>query len=590
MKKVLGVLCVLAIITNIYLIVFYEYTDESWTGNQGEGPEDVFDYSEFSVTVPAKMVGDTVQYDYTIFAEMYWENKSSGDWEKYTLTGNGQLIDRVPEIVTKKDGFNTDHSTIWIREETEATFTIKMDGSDSEEVVIHGTLGGTRDEYTELKQNKVIQVVTEGNVEVDKIRQVPIPISYEGFMRNYPDPNLEREESLDEEIYLKDQLLKMGDNGAILKEPESEWVAEWLTQTYNWSVIGGEEIAGYNTLIINISTGFFQDWMPFTKKIWVANEVSFPVKVFVRTNTSAEDENGSFYTIIEHSRTLKNNGFTKGNKEVPWELDYSGFVFHDRHPQGEYKEWEYIPESGAKYERSSFDFKPEDAVQFAVDNSPGLRKFLNNYDDVVVASGGYKVDRDAIAELDTSGKAGSYNWNLSFRYKPTRDEIIDAWQNDEHPDWSYTVNLTRNVTKEVGIDRYSEEIKIINEYTRSYSAAYDKNDFPSQVLTIDSSEAILKLDPYVEDQAFNTIDGEINFRDSTFGLVMGDITASNMPGMELVETITGITLPTSKFSWALQKGSVWEAGSTLSAAVDVETGQILYVLDISGNELYGIFG
>jgi hypothetical protein len=219
-----------------------------------------------------------------------------------------------------------------------------------------------------------------------------------------------------------------------------------------------------------------------------------------------------------------------------------------------------------------------------------LRKFVNRYDDVLVAEAVYEVERDTIAELDPAGKAGSYNWNLSFRYKPPIEDIIDAWEKDDFPDWCYYVNLTRNVTKEAGIDKYSEEIKIINEYSRTYTAPYNKNDFPSEVLTIDSSEEIFKLDSVVETEVFDTIDGEINFRDTSFALVMGDITASNMPGMDILETITGITLPTSKFSWALQKGTVWESGSTLSAAVDVETGQFLYVMDITGTQLYGLFG
>ncbi|WP_455391543.1 hypothetical protein [[Eubacterium] cellulosolvens] len=589
MKKFLGVLCVLAIVVNIYFGIYLDGSNEKWTGEHGSDSDDEINYSDFSVTVPERMVGDSAIYEYSIFAEMFWENTSSGEWEKYTLAGNGQLIDRVPEIIEKKDGFNTKHTCMWSREETAAEFTIVMDGSDAEQVVIHGNLEGVRDEYIEIHQQKVIQVVTDGKVEVDKIRQMPTPLSYQGYMRNFPDPNLAREESLDEQIFLKSQLLKLGDDGKIITEPESDWYSEWLTQTYNWSVIGGEKVAGYNTLIINISTGFFQNWLPFTKKVWVANEVSYPVKVFVRTNTSAEDDNGSFYTIIEHTRTLKENGFTRGNKEIPWELDFDGFVFYDRHPTGEYREWEYIPETGSRYERSSFDFKPEDAVQFALDNSPELRQFVNHYEDVIITSAAYNVERDAMAELDPAGKAGSYNWNLSFRYKPTRDEIIEAWQNDDWPDWSYYVNLTRNVTKEAGIDKYTEEIKIINEYSRGGSAPYSKSDFPSQVLTLDSSEAILKLDAEIKDKVFNTIDNEINFRDTTYALVMGDITASNMPGMEIVETITGITLPTSKFSWAVQKGTVYKGGNTFSAAVDVETGQLLYVLDITGNELYGIF-
>jgi hypothetical protein len=594
MKNALAVLCILAIVLNVYIGIFYEEAKEEWTGGTNID-DDIIDYSEFSVTVPEIKVGDIAQYDYTIFAEMFWENKTSGNWTKYTLNANGQLVNRVSDIIEKKDGFNMKHQTVDVREETAATLSITIDGSDSEKFVIHGSIDGTRDEYTELAERKVIQVATDGNVELDKIRQVPIPVSYDGRMRNFPDPNLEREQSLDEQIYLGNKTLKLEDNGNILTIPEGEFDEELLTQLYNWSVIRGEKVAGYNTLVINITTGFFwgwMPWMPFVKRVWIANEVSVPVKVFIRTNSSAENEEGSFYTIIEHTRTLQTEGFSPGTKIVPW--NPSGNAnFHQKHPMGEFRDYNYLPGSGKYYDRGSFDHKPEDAEQFALENSAGLNQYLNKYDKngrVIVTTAAYNVVKDTIADLDPTGKAGSYNWNLSFRYNPTRDEIIDAWQNNDWPEWCYYVNLTRNLTKETGINKYSEEIKIINEYSRSYTAPYNKNDFDDRLLTIDSSEEIFKLDPEIEDQIFNPISGELDFEDMSYALVMGDITAANMPGIDLLETITGITLPTSKFSWAVQKGSVYLSGNTFSAAVDVETGQLLYVMEISGTELYRLFG
>jgi hypothetical protein len=59
--------------------------------------------------------------------------------------------------------------------------------------------------------------------------------------------------------------------------------------------------------------------------------------------------------------------------------------------------------------------------------------------------------------------------------------------------------------------------------------------------------------------------------------------------MEIIETITGITLPSSKYSWAVQQGTVYRSGNTFSAAVDAETGLLIYVMEIDGTELYGIF-
>jgi hypothetical protein len=590
MKIPLSILCVVAIVVNVYFGIFYEEAKEEWT-DKINIDDDVIDYSEFDVTVPELMVGDTAQYDYSIFAEMYWENKSSGEWEKYTLNANGQLVDRVPSLIEKQDGFGVKRQTLNFREETAATFSISIDSSDGESFTAHGSLDGSRDEFTELAENKVIQVITDGSVEVDQIRQIPIPISYDGRMRNYPDPNLDRKESIDEQIFLGNKTLEIGDSGSIFEEAGDEISSEWYSQQYNWSVVGGEKVSDYDTLIVNITTGFFQNWMPFVKQVWISNEVSFPVKVFVRTNSSAEDKNGSFYTIIEHTRTLKTDGFSRGTQKVPWE-NSGNADFLKKHSMGEFKFGEYMPMSGNRYDRSSFDYKPDEAVDYALKNSNGLKQFLNKYDHndrVVITSANYKVLRDAKDELDPSGKAGSYNWNITFSYNPTREEIIDAWYSDDRPDWGYVVNLTRNVTKEAGIDKYSEEIKIINEFTSRRSSPYSRDEFPSELLTLDSSELILKQDPEIEEKVFTTIDGEINFRDTTYGLVMGDITASNMPGLDIIESITGITTPTSKYSWSFQKGSVYQAGNTFTAAVDVETGQLLFVMEISGTELYGLF-
>jgi hypothetical protein len=587
MKQILAILCIIAIILNVYVAVYQDDLGEEWTGGHGEDLENI-DFSEFTVTVPEMMIGDVAQYDYSIFVEMFWENKTSGDWEKYTLTANGQLIDRLPPVTTIKDGFYMDHSTLYVREETEATFTIVIDGSDSEKITIHGSLNGYREEYTDLNEKNVIQVITDGHVEVDKIRQLPIPISYDGRMRSYPDPNAFVEESLDEKIYLGNKMRKVGDTGSILRNLEGGWTSEWLSQTYNWTIVGGETVAGYNSLIINISTGFFKDFMPFNKQIWIANEVSFPVKVFVRTNTSAEDEKGSFYTIIEHTRTLRKNGFTRGTKEIPWDACQAGSHFLNQNPRGEYQSWEYMPESGSSYDTSSFNFKSEDAVNYALENSIELKRFLNRYDDVVIAGAGYKVVKDAIAELDPAGKAGSYNWNLSFRYKPSYEEYVEAWENDEDPDWCYYVNLTRNLTKETGIDKYSEEIKIINEGSMGRTSPFSKSELASNTLTLAASETIFKLDDEIESEVYNT-KGEIDFEDTEYYLWLNDPSSASSPGMSIIETITGISLPRTKYSWGVETGGL-ESGSSFSAAVDIETGQLQYILTLDGTALYGIFG
>ncbi len=593
MKKLLAILCIFAIIINVYVGIYLDDSKEEWSGKHGEESETI-DFSDFTVTVPEMMLGDNAQYDYTIYIELYWEDKNDGDWERYTLNANGQLITKIPsDVIIKKDGFNTEHSTVCVREETSATLSIYIESSDGEPVTIHGGLEGTVDEFTCLNEKIVIQSITDAHVEVDKIRHIPVPISFDGTKRFYPDPNLPVEDTIDDKIFLGNKMRQLGDNGSVVEMPDVDegWVSEFLTQTYNWTVEGGEKVAGFKALIINITTGFFQDWMPFTKKVWIANEVPFPVKTFIRTNMSDYDENGTFYIIAEHTRTLQENGFTRGSKEIPWGSCKAGTHFFTRHPRAEFLESEYIPLSGSKYDSSSFDFKTEDAIDFALENSKELKRFVNKYDDVVIRDAVYKVVKDTKAELDPSGKAGSYNWNLSFGYKPTQSEIIAAWENDEEPNWFYIVNLTRNVTKETGIDKYSEEIKIINEYpinSRRWYTPYSRSELADETLTLASSEAIFKLDEEIKSKVFTAVDGGINFRDTRYNLQMDDMSESNMPQREIIESITGITLPRTKYSWQIEKGD-FLAGTIFTATVDIETGQLQSIMEIEGTALYGLF-
>jgi len=212
----------------------------------------------------------------------------------------------------------------------------------------------------------------------------------------------------------------------------------------------------------------------------------------------------------------------------------------------------------------------------------------------VITWAAYDEIKDAKDKLDPNGRAGKYNWNLSFGYKPTMEEYYEARENarkyDIYPHWGYYVNLSYNVTKEPGLDKYSETTKIINQGKYDWgSAPLSKPQIDDEILTLASSEEIFKLDNEIKDHIYSNIDDEIDFEDLSYGLVMGDVTTSSMPGMEIIETITGITMPTSRYSWTFQDGTVFRSGDTFSAAVDVESGQLLYVLKVTGSELYSIF-
>ena len=98
---------------------------------------------------------------------------------------------------------------------------------------------------------------------------------------------------------------------------------------------------------------------------------------------------------------------------------------------------------------------------------------------------------------------------------------------------------------------------------------------------------IFKADSEVEDKAFD-FSGKLDLRDTEVVLVAGAVTDS-FAGVDIAQTITGLTVPTAKYAWGIQKGTVFEGGDTFSAGVDIETGRLVYVMEISGTELLGIF-
>jgi hypothetical protein len=61
--------------------------------------------------------------------------------------------------------------------------------------------------------------------------------------------------------------------------------------------------------------------------------------------------------------------------------------------------------------------------------------------------------------------------------------------------------------------------------------------------------------------------------------------------MDLLDTLTGVSVPTSNLSWAMQVGNVWEGTSTYMVALDAETGRMVFISDITGPQALSlIFG
>lgn len=579
MKKILITIIISALLLNAYLLTI-EKKEDGWkkieTNEAYEIP------ANFTVTVPDWKIHDYHLADYDVFGVLYNKNKTSGEWEKYTLEINGQIKTYVTGITTAYDGFGDEHHVVNKKIETAATVKIIIEKSDGSPLTIYGKLDGERDEYIELNSKKIIQTVNNGNVEIDRLPKYNVPISYSGYLKTFPNPHAKPTKSLHEEIYGDGKTISKDMNGSVVKGVGQSW----MFQRYNWSVVGAEKIAGYSALKIKVESTFWEDFLKYKEILWISNEVPLPVKTSATANTSWNTENDTGYLYMVSNTTLQEGGFTSGDEDIPWD-DKNNAHFRKHHPLAELKDWEYMPKSGAAYDVSSFDFKCEDAVNYAIDSSRGLKSFLSEHDNVIISSAKYNASKDL---KDPQGKAGSYSWNLTFAYKPKPYEIDE--ENREKNKFEYNIRIVKNVTKRAGLI-YDEEISIMEELgKKSGMADFAKMDLNQKVITMSSSERILKTDDIIKNDVCNPITGEFDWKDLSYHFIIGNLSVGELPSITLLETLTGIKAdpPKARTSWLLQKDTIYKNGETTSAAIDAESGQFIYILKVEGTVLYTIFG
>jgi hypothetical protein len=108
-----------------------------------------------------------------------------------------------------------------------------------------------------------------------------------------------------------------------------------------------------------------------------------------------------------------------------------------------------------------------------------------------------------------------------------------------------------------------------------------------KVLTTTHAEKILRIDPMVKTKTFESN----KIREGvTFNYFIGGMSQDQNPGFALIEQLTGIQTPTFENAYLIQDDQVWTSGSTFSAAVDGNTGRLVYVTTIEGSQLASIFG
>lgn len=554
------------------------------------GVEDI----PFRVEMPERRFGDDYRYDFNLFAEIYWENYTSGNYSRYTMTGNGQWDEGTYGPMKAESGFADEHDVAMFRKTLDGSFIISLDSSDTGKVSVGGTFSADNREYLEFEERKSIKSTNHGEIEVDKLPRatVPIPIHYVADLRYYPDPREERMKTLDEEIY-EDQNISEGDTGSFLFAGSSDYSGGY----YNWTAEDVENVAGFSSLRLNITTKYF-NFLDFKKIVWISNDSPFPTKEFTRTNSSFEDEDGIFWMILELERTLV-RGPRRGTTSIPWK-DSGAAQFPSLHPEGEYLQWDRIPKGGYMFEGMGDDdavneelpvhMSPEFALDFAVANSEGFSDFLKANPGAYVTKAVYNA---TLQDTDIQKNAGSHYWNLTLQ-----DWIEFNWDDDyeedekgkrKWPEHRYALRVAKNITKNYNpLNPYSATVEVDKDYgQRRGWAAFKRSEMDERGLTLSGAVDILRSDKDAESQFFD-ISGELKMKDLQISIGEGG-TSENLPGAEIIQLITGVTMPHAKFVWHFQQETVFQSGNTFMTGMDVETGRLVYVMEVSGNQIMGLF-
>ncbi|MEA3557910.1 MAG: hypothetical protein U9R75_01525 [Candidatus Thermoplasmatota archaeon] len=590
------------------------------TGDDGEGDDDQIISDITTLQVPPTRIGDQALYDYELFAEMYWENKTTGDYGQYTFEGQGTMLQFIDDPVDVEDGFLVSHNAVKQSFETKAAFEVTIkgqeDGKERDEVKIDGNLDVKRSEFTNIFDRHSLKSINTGSLTIEGVKALLDQnrdgpdlggldqLTYNADLKTYPDPHEEPVVSLDDSIYGMGQVLNLGSRETYEGDP----VYGEANRYYNWSVTGAFKVQDFDTFRVNITSDIW-GFLYFHREFYISEEYPFPIKGHTRTNTSYENDEEKFYVILETWQEVqdKENSVKVGDRDIQWGDPSGHEEYVDLHPAGEFERWEYVPKDGTDLDRSSFEpFTLNEAVDHAIENSDELQNFLNEYESkglvLVEETFWNRSTEDNYRDADEI-----HRWNLTFSYVYEHDELLeyyDDWDEEEEdeegrgynlPEWRYTILVSRAFGfdgEEGRVDTYIEkdEGDDYHGYRKIWygeGVMEDNLDLGNKILTLTHAEKILRIDNDVKDHAFKN---NLLTDDTVFFYGIIGVNEENNQGLVLIEQLTGIQTPTADNAFSLKKAGVYETGSTFGAAVDANTGQLLYVNSIEGSELASLFG
>jgi hypothetical protein len=570
-----AVLAIMAVLLMANVIAYPYWTaqidDDDWNPDDPDDGEDIVTIDAISVTVPPVRSGDILLYDYEFLAEMYEKNTSSGNWSLIKLEANGNLLEQINGPLNQKDGYMVSHESWQLHTELSLTVKITIEehnqGEDTEPLIVNGRIQVDRDRYATTKGDVPIMTSVEGLLAVDEVSGLDIPISnveFEVNNKGYPDPHVEVDRPLEEQLYGDGKKLTEDDNGTY-----GEYDPAWnYTQWYNWSVDRSERVRGYDSARLNISLDFF-GFITLDKLIWLSSSVPRPVRIVYTSYTGWSEQNSTGYILLSTSQTITKDGYTRGSAFIPINRQVKA-TFVTKAPAGDYRDWEYTPQDGA-LSSSSFDLGLQEAIDLCMEESSGLDEWMRTHPSPFVTEANYHANQTDVRTME-------YTWNITFGDEPGDWETREEWG----PTNAYYINVTKRVTTRI-IGEDEVETFIDTEHGAWWGwTDMQEDDISDQLLTLASSEDIWASVQQVADEAYTGFDDEVDFSESSYSYAMGGLDIAGGFGMDLLDTLAGISIPNAEVSWVMQIGSVWEGAATTVVAVDAETGRMVYITQVSG--------
>ncbi|UCC92261.1 MAG: hypothetical protein JSW25_06195, partial [Thermoplasmata archaeon] len=303
------------------------------------------------------------------------------------------------------------------------------------------------------------------------------------------------------------------------------------------------------------------------------------VRIVYYSYTPWDETNNTGYILLSTSQTLNKAGYTRGSANIPINRQAKE-TFVTRAPAGDYRSWDYGPQDGS-ISSSSFDLGLNEAVELCMAESEGLAEWMRTHPSPLVQEASYSANQ-------TDPRTMEYTWNISFADEPGPWEDWAEW----YPTNGYQINVTRRITTRiVGGDDVETFIAPDERVWYGYMPVAEA-DMPDEMLTLASSEDIWASVQQVAAEAYSGIgQDEVDFTEAWYAYSTGGLDVYGGFGMDLLDTLAGITIPNADVAYVMQLGNVWEGAATTAVAVDAQTGRMVYITQVEGPQsLSLIFG